>query len=55
MAKFPHFGVVVVCLLAPSAYAQNDPRPPNTVPCEAFKKSPNGDWIVRADVLFDAR
>jgi hypothetical protein len=54
MAKVLHFGAVVVCLLAPNVFAQDDPLPPNTVPCEAFKKNPNGDWIVQADVSFDA-
>jgi hypothetical protein len=54
MVKFLHFGAVAVCLLAPTAFAQDDPLPPNTVPCETFKKSPNGDWIVQADVSFDA-
>ena len=54
MAKFLYFGAVVVCLLAPTAFAQDDPLPPNTVPCEAFKKNPNGDWIVQADVSFNA-
>jgi hypothetical protein len=54
MAKVLHFGAVVVCLFAPNVFAQDDPLPPNTVPCEAFKKNPNGDWIVQADVSFDA-
>ena len=38
MAKVLHFGAVVVCLFAPNVFAQDDPLPPNTVPCEAFKK-----------------
>ena len=54
MAKVLHFGAVVVCLFAPNVFAQDDPLPPNTVSCEAFKKNPNGDWIVQADVSFDA-
>jgi hypothetical protein len=54
MANILHLGAIVVCLLAPTAFAQDDPLPPNTVPCEAFKKNASGDWVAQADVVFDA-
>jgi hypothetical protein len=54
MVKLMLSGVFVGCLLAPIAFAQHAPLPLNTVPCEAFKKNSNGDWVVQADVSFDA-
>jgi hypothetical protein len=54
MANILHLGAIVVCLLAPTAFAQDDPLPPNTVPCEAFKKNASGDWVAQADVVFNA-
>jgi hypothetical protein len=54
MPNILHLGAIVVCLLAPTAFAQDDPLPPNTVPCEAFKKNASGDWVAQADVVFNA-
>jgi hypothetical protein len=35
------------------AQAQSTPLPENTIPCEAFKRSPDGVWRVEEAVTFD--
>jgi hypothetical protein len=35
------------------AQAPSTPLPENTIPCEAFKRSPDGVWRVEAAVTFD--
>jgi hypothetical protein len=43
-----------LCLLSWAIVpAHSQELPPNTVPCEAFKKHPNGSWGAERPVTFD--
>jgi hypothetical protein len=46
---------VMVCVDVAQAQAQAQPTPlpENTIPCEAFKRSPDGVWRVDEPVTFD--
>jgi hypothetical protein len=45
--------LLVVTLSTGIAQAQLAPLPENTIPCEAFKRSPDGVWRVDEAVTFD--
>ena len=45
--------LLVVTLCTGIAQAQLAPLPENTIPCEAFKRSPDGVWRVDEAVTFD--
>jgi len=45
--------LLVVILSTGIAQAQLAPLPENTIPCEAFKRSPDGVWRVEEAVTFD--
>ena len=44
---------VIVCMDVAHAQSQPTPLPENTIPCEAFKRSPDGVWRVEETVTFD--
>ena len=45
---------VIVCMNEAQAQAaQTMPLPENTIPCEAFTRSPDGVWHVERVVTFD--
>jgi hypothetical protein len=41
---------VIVCMDVAHAQSQPTPLPENTIPCEAFKRSPDGEETVTFDV-----
>jgi hypothetical protein len=55
IAAFTLFALlaVIVCRDVTRAQTEPTPLPENTIPCDAFKRSPDGVWRVEETVTFD--
>ena len=53
IATFNLTALLAVMVCEDVAQAQPTPLPENTIPCEAFKRSPDGVWRVDEPVTFD--
>ena len=48
--------LVASCTVFMSSFAlarTSNELPPNTIDCAAFKKTPNGNWYVGSETIFD--
>jgi len=52
-ARLAGMGLALSLAWASTAWAQDTPVPPNTLPCDAFAKKGDGIWMVKRPVTFD--
>jgi hypothetical protein len=52
-ARLAGMALALSLACASTAWAQDTPVPPNTLPCDAFAKKRDGIWILKRPITFD--